>query len=141
MTEKASETREENQKTSKATPFWEWVIAAAGFALVVSTMGYTLHRAITEEKTPPKLTIKYDEPVPNGDGWLVKFRVTNGGNETAAAVTIEGELKTEDGETETGTATLAYAPANSERGGGLYFSKKPQPPSALKIRVTGYEEP
>jgi len=137
MTEKESE----NQKSSKATPFWEWVIAAVGFMLVVSTIGFTLYRAITEEKTPPQLTIKYDEPVSNGDGWLVKFRVTNGGNETAAAVTIEGELKTEDGSTETGTATLVYAPANSERGGGLYFTKNPQPPSALKIRVTGYEEP
>ena len=141
MTEKESEIEKENREKSKATSGWEWVIAAAGFILVVSAIGFTLYRAITEEKTPPKLTIKYDEPVPNGDGYLVKFHVTNGGNETAAAVTVEGELKNEDGSTETSTATLTYAPANSERRGGLYFTKNPQPPSALKIRVTGYEEP
>ena len=141
MTEKEPETKKENQGKNKTTPFWEWVIAAAGFLLVVGAIGFTLYRAMTEEKTPPKLTIKYDEPVPNGDGWLVKFRVTNSGNETAAAVAVEGELRNEDGSTETGTATLAYAPANSERSGGLYFSKKPPSASALKIRVTGYEEP
>lgn len=141
MSEKESELKKEIQETAKATPFWEWLIAAAGFILVVGAIGFTLYRAMSEDKTPPKLTIKYDAPVPSGDGWLVKFRVTNTGNQTAAAVTVEGELKSEDGGTETGTATLVYSPANSERGGGLYFTKNPQPPSALKIRVTGYEEP
>ncbi len=137
MAEKKSEA--EDQKL--ATPVWEWIIAAAGFVLVVSAIGFTLYRAATEEKMPPQLSVTHDAPVPNGDGYLVKFRVTNSGNQTAAAVTIEGELKSEDGTAETGTATLVYAPANSERSGGLYFTKNPQPPATLKVRVTGYEEP
>ncbi len=138
---KESETEKENQEKQKETPFWEWVIAAVGFVLVVGTIGFTFYRAATEEKTPPKLEVSYDPPVPNGDGYLVKFRVINSGNQTAAAVAVEGESKNEDGSTETSTATLTYAPANSERRGGLYFSKNSQPPSALKLRITGYEEP
>lgn len=141
MIEKEPGTEKENQEKQIATPFWEWVIAAAGFILVVGTIGFTLYRAATEEKTPPKLEVIYDQAVPNGGGYLVKFRVVNSGNQTAAAVAVEGESRNEDGSTETSTATLTYAPANSERRGGLYFSKNPQPPSALKIRITGYEEP
>lgn len=139
MAEK-SETKEKNQEDKKETPFWEWVIAAVGLILVAGAIGFTFYRAVTEKNTAPTLQVTYDAPVPNGDGYLVKFHIKNSGNQTAAAVAVEGELKNGNESVETSTATLTYAPANSERHGGLYFSKNPQL-YALQVRVAGYEEP
>ena len=140
--EKSADTKEkpESKRESKVTPFSEWMIAAAGLILVVCAVGATLYRALTEEKTPPRIEVKVDSFAPNGDGYLVKFSVKNTGNQPAAAVTIEGELKDGTESAETSSATLTYAPANSIRRGGLYFTKNPQQ-FALQIRATGYEEP
>lgn len=140
MTEEKSETANDDQKSRKETTVWEWFIAAAGLILVLAALGTTLYRAVTEESTPPKLEITVNQIVPTDNGYLVKFLVKNTGNQTAAALTVEGELKQGEETAETSTATLAYAPANSERRGGLFFRNNPQQ-FDLQIRATGYEEP
>ena len=140
MAEEKSKDKEENQHQREKTPVWEWIIAAGGLILVIATLGTTLYRAVIEESTPPILAISVEEIVPTPNGYLVKFRVKNTGNQTAAALTIEGELKNGADSAETSTATLAYAPANSVRQGGLFFTKNPQN-FDLQIRATGYEEP
>jgi uncharacterized protein (TIGR02588 family) len=139
-TKEKSDDKKENQKQPKTTTVWEWLIAAAGFMLVVGVIGSTIYRATTEKTTPPKLEIGIDSIVPTASGYLVKFRVKNTGNQTAAAVAIEGELKSGTESAETSDATLNYAPANSERHGGLFFTKNPQQ-FDLQIRATGYQEP
>lgn len=133
---RADDSPNKKQKVS----FWEWLIAAVGLILVVGAVGATLYRAVTKELTPPQIKVIYDSSEANGDGYLVKFRVVNRGSQTAAAVTIEGELKNGAESVEISSATLTYAPANSERRGGLYFSKNPQQ-FDVQIRATGYEEP
>ena len=141
MTEK-SENRETRERPKK-TPVWEWIIAAVGFILVVAALGTTLYRAVIEESTPPILEISVEAIVPTANGYLVNFSVKNNGNQTAAGLTVEGELKTdaEGAESvETISATLAYAPANSRREGGLFFSKNPNE-YRLEIRAKGYEKP
>ncbi len=143
MAEVKSENKEdkkENRKQSDTTTVWEWLTAAAGLILVSAAIGSTLYRAATEESTPPKLEISVDSIAPNGDGYLVKFTVKNTGNQTAAALIVEGELKNGAESIETSTATLAYAPSNSERRGGLFFTQNPNQFN-LQIRAAGYEEP
>ncbi|MDQ3321141.1 MAG: hypothetical protein M3525_01595 [Acidobacteriota bacterium] len=140
MAEEKSEDKKENQPRRKETPVWEWLIAALGLILVVGAVGLSLYRATTEESTPPKLEVIVDSIQPNGSGYLVKFRVKNTGNQTAAAVTVEGELKNGAESAETSTATMAYAPAHSERRGGLFFTENPGQ-FQLKLRAVGYEEP
>jgi uncharacterized protein (TIGR02588 family) len=135
-----SENKETNQEREKKTPVWEWIIAAVGLILVTVALGTTLYRAVIEESTPPKLEIGVNSIEPTANGYLVKFRVRNAGNQTAAALTIKGELKNGQESVETSAATLAYAPANSERQGGLFFRKNPNQ-FDLQIRATGYEEP
>lgn len=138
MAEEESENQKDNRGRPKETPVWEWIIAAIGLILVVGSIGTTLYRATTEESTPPKLEVVVDSIAPNGDsGYHVKFTVKNTGNQTAAAVAVEGELKSG---AETSAATLTYVPSNSERRGGLFFRQNPQQLD-LQIRVTGYEEP
>ncbi len=132
--------KKENQERQKETPVWEWIIAAVGLILVVAALGTTLYRAVTEESTPPILEISVKAIVPTSNGYLVEFRVKNTGNQTAAALTIEGELKRGAESVETSTASLAYAPANSQREGGLFFTKNPNE-FELNIRALGYEKP
>lgn len=139
MAEENKSEKNENRESSTTT-FWEWIVAAAGLLLVVSAVGTTFYNALTEEKTPPRLEVTIDSITPNANNFLVKFVVKNTGGQTAAAVTVEGELKNGAETPETASATLTYAPAHSERRGGLYFTKNPQQ-GDLQIRVTGYEEP
>ena len=138
MAEEKSKT--EKEKPAKPTPLAEWVIAATGLILVLGAIGATFYRAVSRERTPPQFEITAEPPQRSGDGYLVRFSITNNGNETAAAVNIEGELKNGAETVETGSATLTYAPANSTRRGGLYFRKNPQD-YKLDIRAVGYEEP
>jgi len=140
MAEEKSKDNAENRERQQETSVWEWLIAAAGLLLVIAALGTTLYRAVIEESTPPQLEISVETIVPTANGYLVKFRVKNTGNQTAAALTIEGELKQDAESAETSTATLAYAPAHSERRGGLFFTKNPRQ-FDLQIRATGYEEP
>ena len=137
MTEENSENHGDRQGRPQTTSLWEWAIATAGLILVTAAVGMMVYRAATEESTPPRLEIVIDSIEQNGEGYLVKFIVKNTGNQTAAAVAVEGELKSVS---ETAAATLTYVPSNSVRRGGLYFTKNPQQ-SDLQIRVTGYEEP
>ncbi|MCY7375825.1 MAG: hypothetical protein LH472_07615 [Pyrinomonadaceae bacterium] len=138
--ENQTENNEENLPRRKETPVWEWIIAAAGLIMVVAALGTTLYRAVIEESTPPILEISVTSVEPTANGYHVKFNVKNTGNQTAAGLAIEGELKNGAESVETSSATLAYAPAHSERGGGLYFTKNPQQ-FDLQIRATGYEKP
>jgi len=138
MAEKSE--NKEIRERPKQTPVWEWIIAAVGLILVVAALGTTLYRAVTEESTPPILEISVEAIQPNANGYLVKFRVKNTGNQTAAGLTIEGELKRGEESAETSSATLAYTPANSQREGGLFFSKNPNE-YKLEIRAKGYEKP
>ncbi len=139
MAKEKSEEKTENQHPSTTT-FWEWIVAAVGLCLIVTAIGTTLYNAWTAHDKPPQLEVSVDSITPNGKNYLVKFLVKNTGGQTAAAVTIEGELKNGAETAETASATLTYAPSHSERGGGLYFTKNPAQ-FDLQIRVTGYEEP
>lgn len=132
--------KKENRGRQKKTPIWEWIIAVVGLILVVGAISTTLYRAVTEESTPPILEISVEAIVPTSNGFLVEFRVKNTGNQTAAALTIEGELKRGEESVETSTVSLAYAPANSRREGGLFFTKNPNE-FELNIRALGYEKP
>lgn len=129
-----------DEKEKTPTPVSEWLIAVLGLILIAGAIGITLYRAVTESDTPPQLEIVAEPPQTSGGGYLVRFSVFNKGNQTAAAVNIEAELKNGAETIENGGATLTYAPANSVRRGGLYFTKNPQN-FELKIRVAGYEEP
>lgn len=132
---------EETSKSKETKiPFWEWVIAGAGLILVLASVGTVFYRAVAEDPTPPNFAFRVDSIEQTSGGYLVKFSVTNSGNETAAALTVEGTLKDGEESEETSTAAFAYAPANSVRQGGLLFTKNPNN-FTLQIRPLGYELP
>jgi uncharacterized protein (TIGR02588 family) len=78
--------------------------------------------------------------VPAQNGYLVQFHAVNQGGSTAAGVVIGGELRRDAETIESSHTTLNYLPANSERGGGLFFTHDPRQ-FDLQMRALGYEEP
>jgi len=131
---------EKSKSKEKKIPFWEWVIAGAGLILVIGSVGTAFYRAVNEESTPPNLAFSVNSIEQTNGGYVVKFSVTNSGNETAAGLMVEGTLKNGEETAETSTATFAYAPANSVRQGGFLFTKNPDD-FKLQIRALGYEQP
>ncbi len=132
----------ESQSQQDSTTFGEWIAASFGLILVVFALGTIFYRALNENSTPPILEVTVNSVKPSASGYLVQFYVKNTGTQTAANLTIEGELK-KDGEPEseeTSSATITYAPAHSQREGGLIFSKNPND-YRLELRAKGYEKP
>ena len=140
MAEAKSENKKEHGERHKTTPVWEWIIAAVGLVLVAGSISLTLYRALTEELTPPILSISVDSVSSAENGFLVRFSIRNTGNQTAAGLNIEGVLKNGEEIIETSVVALTYAPANSRREGGLFFTRDPSQFN-LQIRPLGYEKP
>ncbi len=118
----------------------EWITAAIGLLLVAGVLGFLIYRGATKGDAPPRIKIEVESVVPAGENYLVKFRVFNTGETTAAALTIEGELKNGEKTEETSDVTLTYVPSASQRRGGLIFTKNPNQ-YQLQIRAKGYELP
>lgn len=137
-------TDQKNSKTGKESesnpPLLEWVIAGIGLLLVAGVLGLLLYKAIWKEPSPPQITVSVFSIVPTQNGYLVQFRALNQGSSTAEGVVIGGELRRGAETVESSQTTLDYLPANSERGGGLFFTHDPRQ-SELQLRACGYEEP
>jgi uncharacterized protein (TIGR02588 family) len=122
------------------TSRWEWVAAAVSTALVLAVVGYLLYDAVARPQTPPSIQVAADTVFQSGGLWLVEFRATNAGHETAAAVKVEGELMRADSSVESSEAVLDYVPGRSVRHGGLFFRQDPRA-YRLELRAHGYQEP
>ncbi len=138
MADNNSNDEKDRKKTAPST--LEWLTAFLGLMLVAAALGYISYRAVTVENTPPNLTVEIESITPVSAGHLVKFHVANSGEETAAAVNLEGTLKEGETTAESGTATIDYVPSHSQRKGGIIFEKNPQK-YQMQIRAVGYANP
>ncbi len=122
------------------TPLLEWIAGLVGMVILLAAIGFLLGQALQADDNPPSIVVEVRAITQQGDQFLVQFEATNEGGQTAADVTIEGQL-IRDGETvETGTSTITYIPAQSMRRGGLFFTQDPSD-YTLDLRATGYEKP
>lgn len=137
-----SKTQDESEKNKRHAkpPASEWIVAAIGCVLVAGAIGFMIYQAIYHQTSPPNFSVKVVSVSQTANGYLVKFSLENTGDQTAAAVTVEGELLRDTESVEKSAATLTYAPSHSKREGGLFFVNNPQDFN-LKIRATGYEQP
>lgn len=140
MSEEKLKDQKEGTESIQKIPFWEWIIALIGFICVATAIGTALNRAINENSKPPDFEVSVKTVTPINKGFLVIFEVKNAGNQTAAALNIEGELKKGEESIEKSTASMSYAPANSTREGGLIFTRNPAE-FEIEIRAVGYEKP
>ena len=130
----------DRREGSDSIPFLEWAVAALGLALVVATVGFLALEATGGPKRPPDVAVRVSSVARLSKGFLVRFTAVNRGDETAAAVAVEGELSRAGRPVETSQASLDYLPAHSERAGGLFFREDPRR-GKLELRPLGYEAP
>ncbi|HEX6927803.1 MAG TPA: TIGR02588 family protein [Gammaproteobacteria bacterium] len=121
-------------------PLWERIVAGVSVLLVAGLLGHLFHEVATVDPSPPDIVVKIVEIRDNGDDWVVVFDAWNYGGETAAGVSITGELSRWGLVTESAEVTLDFIPAESSRRGGLYFRQDPGGKD-LALRATGYVLP
>lgn len=133
-------TRESGQQP--AEPWWQWLIAGLGALLVIGTAGYLAWRGVSAPEHPPAVTLSVQRIEASGSGYVVIVEARNRGGETAAGLTVRGELRRDGqllGESE---FTLDYLPANATRRGGLFFTQDPRIDGIeLRLEPSGYSQP
>ena len=126
-----------------STPFWEKVVGVIGVVFLLGILGFLIYEAL-QPSTPPDITITVTSITPVSNGYLVEIQAHNLGEETAAAVEVEGTLQPRDDPNaapiETRTTTFDYVPAQSMRQGGLFFQADPNQ-YVLEVQAKGFVEP
>lgn len=128
------------KKRHDPVPRLEWASAALGLLVAMLLLAILGREAIAGRDYPvPVLVAEVDRVVATATGHVVKVRVRNLSDQTAAAVQVEGKIKAGQQE-ETSSATIDYVPGRSQATGGIIFSSDPRG-SGLELRVTGFEMP
>lgn len=109
-------------------PVLEWVMAALGALVVLSTLTLLLRDA-HGEATPPQLTAHVVDARPQSDGWAAEIEVINRGDETAARARVA--LMGAEAETD-------YVPGHGKARLTLIV---PTDPGATPPTVKGWSEP
>jgi uncharacterized protein (TIGR02588 family) len=103
-------------------------------------MVFLLYEALQRDQTPPDLNFRIVSITPVSGGYLVQFDAYNTGNKTAAKLKLTASLTKGNDVIETRDATLDYAPANSVRHAGVFFSHDPRQ-YGIHISAEGYASP
>lgn len=122
------------------TPISEWLVAAVGLIMVISTVGYMLYHGMVGDSSPPDVVVRVEAIVAVHSGHLVTIRLTNHGGATAQGVVVEGALWNGTEHVETSHTEIDYAAAHSEAQAGLFFTHDPRQ-FELRVRALGYEIP
>ena len=134
-----AERRARKTKTSDIPPL-EWFVGGLGALIVAAVIAALLYEGFAGDASPPEIHVEIKDVAAVRDGFRVRFEARNAGGEAAAQVTVEGVLSRPGAEPETSVVTLAYLPAHSERGGGLFFRADPRG-GDLTVRARSYEDP
>jgi uncharacterized protein (TIGR02588 family) len=121
----------------------EWVVFAAGLALVLSTLAYLVYDGATMGSDPPSIEVRLGAPEPRAHNFIVPVTVTNHGDETAEGVAVEVLMESDGGsggEPARGELTIAFLPRRATREGFVTFQQDPRA-ARLTARVLGYEKP
>ncbi|MFN3932189.1 MAG: hypothetical protein ACK4JY_10620 [Brevundimonas sp.] len=115
-------------------PTWlEWAMGALGLILVLAVLAVVGAGAFGPHQ-PARLEASLGDVRPAGAVWLAEVEVRNVGDETAAAVEVEGRLADQ-----TASATLDYVPAHGR--GHVTLSFDADPRGAVALSVPGWSEP
>jgi uncharacterized protein (TIGR02588 family) len=131
--------RSQPSRSGKIPPA-EWVDAGVGALLVVGALGALVSDSVDNEIAAPAITLEVDTVIPTAANYVVKVRAKNRGDETAAAVVIEGVLMQGDAQIERSELVLDYLPRRSSRMVGLIYGNDPRAYS-LALRAVGYQVP
>lgn len=122
------------------TPALEWLLGGVGLLLVAGTMAFLAWSGFVQGDRPPDVRVEVEEIERQNNGWRVAVLARNEGGEAAAEVLILGRLAGPQGTVEESELRLDFLPADSERRGGLFFTRDPAG-FDLAVRPVGYAEP
>jgi uncharacterized protein (TIGR02588 family) len=131
--------KEEAHPRGSTTPL-EWAIAALGAMLLAALLLYLAYFAVSYRETAPAVSVEALSVAPAGAGYLVRYRVVNEANGTAAGLQVMGQLRRGDETIEEREAVIDYLPPFSAREGGFYFSQDPGS-YELVLSLGGYSKP
>lgn len=122
------------KKKSAATsrPLLQWGMALLGAVITLTAIGIVVWEAL-QPTAPPALSARIVAVDVTAAGQVATVRVQNDGDDTAAAVDIEGVL----GE-QTATASLDYVPGHGHAKAYLRFDADPR---AAAVSVKGWSAP
>ena len=121
-------------KSAPRPPLLEWMTAGLGLLIVLTAFGLAVAQALGGRDRPPDITLNAGEARRTATGWILEVEASNGGDETAAGVQIEGRLGKE-----TAVAELDYVPAYGEARASLRFVADPR--DEVELAVLGWSEP
>ena len=128
-------------KRKPQTPLLEWITAAVGLIVALVLLGILVREAVSGGQDPlPELVVEAAGLEAGHGGYALQFEVRNLSGRTAAAVRVQGVLRSGGQDVETSTATIDYVPGHSSARGGLQFTRDPRA-HALDLRATGYQLP
>ena len=110
----------------------ERVMGGLGLLIVLAVLAVTAVEAFGP-RAPARIEARLGEVRPAGAVWLAEVEVRNPGDETAAAVEVEGRLGDH-----TAHATVDYVPAHGKERVTLAF---PADPRAAEVSVSGWSKP
>ena len=122
------------RKTEKMPPpaVLEWAMGGLGLLLVLAVLAVIALEA-SGAREPARLEARLAEIRPAGPRWLAEVEVRNLGDETAAAVEVEGRLGDR-----TAQAVIDYVPARGKERVTLAFDADPR---AAEVSVAGWSRP
>lgn len=122
------------KKKSAATtrPLLQWGMALLGAAITLTAIGIVVWEAL-QPTAPPALSARIVAVDVTAAGQVATVRVQNDGDDTAAAVDIEGVLGDQ-----TATASLDYVPGHGHAKAYLRFDADPR---AAAVSVKGWSAP
>lgn len=107
-------------------------------AAIAIAIGYTW---LTGDTNPPTLSITTSTNIRQVEGqYYVPFTVNNIGGSTAESVETIAELRSSDGNLETGSQQFDFLSRKEKRDGEFIFTHNPQQ-GQLTIRVASYKLP
>ena len=118
--------------SSTPRPVLQWVMAGVGAAVTLGAVGIVVWEAL-QPPSPPALSARIVAVQSTAAGQVATVRVQNDGDDTAAAVDIEGVLGDQ-----TATATLDYVPGHGHARAYLRFDADPRPAA---VAVKGWSAP
>ncbi len=124
--------RASHDSSPAGRPWLQWAMAALGAVMTAGVIAIVIHEAV-QPPAPPVLSARLIAARPTPAGWIAEIQVDNAGDDTAAAVEVEGVLGDQ-----TAHAALDYVPGQGHARASLRFDGDPR---AARLRVAGWSEP
>ena len=127
------------RRGKNGVPTIEWVTGVIGLAIVVATLGFIGYEAVRGGPAEPDLEAAVETTGRTAAGFSATVTVRNRSRHAAAAVLVEGVIRSGDDEVRSEVG-LDYVPGLSSRRATLVFPRAPGE-GGVTVRVVGYTTP